>query len=339
MFKTASNIFNSVLRRLRGAKGESQASSATKARDALFPMRELAARNKELAAERKRLKKEALYKIAVPKPIIIAEPNEDSDELEVGGGILLSPIINVSCICDNTKSSIFEEAFLERCKSQSLGDSQSYTPEWFHCATRRSTTVGGSYLPEEDFANRIADYGKENDDNEDAMFSKLITPSPRNACKSPGALRTPNLSIGGAVTPEAVRFHLTENWSFAREESREHSGNSNNLSLARARVMSASWSRGRNLSNWRGLSAARARGISSSIQSVVQRENSLSVSMALVSFQYALMRRSTVTPVMDDDAFHAKLEEFAAEHETLMDEQWLMFEKLTPNVSCYSKEL
>jgi len=336
MFKTASNIFNSVLRRLRGAQEESQkGSSVTKPRDALFPMRELAARNKELAAARKRLKKEALYKIAVPKPIIIAEPNEDSDGLEVGGGTLLSPVINVSCICDNTKSSIFEEAFLERCKSQSL----SYTPEWFHCATRRSTTVGEGYLPEEDFANRIADYGKENGDNEDALFSKLITPSPRNACKSPGALRTPNLSIGGAVTPEAVRWHLTENWSFAREENREHSGNSNNLSLARARVTSASWSRGRNLSNWRGLSAARARGISSSIQSVVHRENSLSVSMALVSFQYALMRRSTVTPVMDDDAFHAKLEEFAAEHETLMDEQWLMFKKLTPNVSCYSKEL
>jgi len=160
-------------------------------------------------------------------------------------------------------------------------------------------------------------------------------------------LATPNMPLTqdidaeiGAVTPEAVRLHLEENWNnlslararnasnFSKARSRDASYDENHLSLARAR----------NVSNWKSLSLARSRGISSSVHSMC-RENSLSLSMALVSFQYALMRRSTVTPLMTDEGFALKLEEFAEEHEKLIAEQSRMFEKLTPNVKCYTKDI
>lgn len=194
-------------------------------------------------------------------------------------------------------------------------------------------------LSDEEFQERLANYAEENTTNEEELFSGLTSPGSSRKVRimsdaNTTQLRAPNPSVS-AVTPEAVRAHLEQNW--------------NNLSLARARNASAQVTlsrgnslgvRGRNLSNWRSLSASRARGVSNCSVQSMHRENSLSLSIALVSFQYALRRSTAVAPV-DDDGFQAKLEEFAAEHERLQKEQWEALEKLTPNVgsSVYHQKL
>jgi len=255
----------------------------------------------------------------------------------------VSPAHAISPVESLPQSAIFDDEtrpddFMKRLQSHSL----SYTPDWLVIASRRSTTVNdyvGDDLSDEEFQERLADYAEENTTNEEALFSKLTSPESSRRVRimsdaNTTQLRAPNPSVS-AVTPEAVRAHLEQNW--------------NNLSLARARNASAQVTlsrgnslgvRGRNLSNWRSLSASRARGVSNCSVQSMHRENSLSLSIALVSFQYALRRSTAVAPV-DDDGFQAKLEEFAAEHERLQKEQWEALEKLTPNVgsSVYHQKL
>merc|ERR1719394_45964 len=264
----------------------------------------------------------------------------------------------------------------------------SFTPEWLLHDYRRSTTVNHCDVDSEDdyFDEQLSNYALENEENEEAMFEKLITPeiaqsdsqkkvtkikvqsssisaSPGRSILSPN-LRAPNKSIKNvhdtgtdsfsseeisgdvsfsprlrgrtisAVTPEAVRLHLEQTWNnLSLARSRNYS-KQRSRELSYGRTLSLSVARSRKFSNWKNLSASRARGISHSPRST-QRENSLSISMALVSFQYALRRSTVAGPTVDDDAFAAKLEEFAEEHERIQEEQWLALERLTPNIGGY----
>jgi len=313
-------MFYKVLGRLRGVPKEAAASPKSPTfQDALHPMREMI-RTKALTDQQSRLKKSGRANSAKGK-----------------SANMVSPARAISPVESLPQSAIFDDGFMKRLQSQSL----SYTPDWLVIAGRRSTTVNdyvGDDLSDEEFQERLADYAEENTANEEELFSKLTSPDSSRKVRilsdsNATQLRAPNPSVS-AVTPEAVRAHLEQNW--------------NNLSLARARNASAQLTlsrgnslgvRGRNLSNWRSLSASRARGVSSSVQSM-HRENSLSISIALVSFQYAL-RRSTAVAPPDDDGFQAKLEEFAAEHERVQKEQWKALENLTPNVgsSVYNQKL
>lgn len=362
MLGSASRMFFNLLRRLRGVK--KGANNGLTSRDALFPMRELAKSNN--LDQRARLKSNAekrkvrFFSLGLPKvsKLPVAPKPMKTNQIDEN---VISPVIPISFIRDDsTKSAIFDDSFMARIKSQSV----SYTPDWFQYANRRSTTIhdgiGGGEI-EEEFEEKLSKYADENGENEDAMFAKLITPerrakkvmkikiiskSPRSTSHS---VKTPKMTIheeiGGAklptpnfimATPEAVRFHLEENWnnlSLARARNASNFSKARSISRSCDKENHLSLARARNVSNWKNISLARSRGISSSVQHM-HRENSLSLSMALVSFQYAL-RRSTVTPMMDDDAFENKLQEFGEEHERLIEEQWEMFEKLTPNIKCY----
>jgi len=362
MLGSASRMFFNLLRRLRGVK-KSANNGSTSSRDALFPMRELAKSNK--IDQRARLKSNAkkrrvrFFSLGLPKVSKLPVAPKPVNPKKIDENII-SPVFPISFIReDSTKSAIFEDSFMARIKSQSV----SYTPDWFQYANRRSTTVhdcGGGEI-EEEFEEKLSKYADENGENEDAMFAKLITPEKRAKkvmkikiiSKSPRStshsMKSPNMTIheefGGAnlptpnfimATPEAVRLHLEENWnnlSLARARNASNFSKTRSISRSCDRENHLSLARARNVSNWKNISLARSRGISSSVQHM-HRENSLSLSMALVSFQYAL-RRSTVTPIMDDDAFENKLQEFGEEHERLIEEQWEMFEKLTPNIKCY----
>lgn len=380
MLNSASKLFFNLLRRLRGVEKVANSSGSPRVRDALYPLRQLATKN--MAEQRARLKK-----VAKQDAVKDSKPSNTSAEKR-----MLNPVISITSLhpaCP--KSAIFEDEFMARIiASQSV----SYTPEWFQYAARRSTTDCNPSA-DESFEKRLAEYGEENEENEDDLFTKMVTPENRvknnklfkkSDSPAPLQLRSPGLTspkqqcpdilthteIGG-VTPEAIRIHLEETWAstFSKASSREISQGGNNLSLARARDASfggnnlslarardpslggnnlslararnlSNWNnlslaRARNHSNWKSLSAARARGFSSSVQSM-HRENSLSVSIAMVSFQYAL-RRSTVQAPTTDEVFEQKLKEFAEEEERLQEEQWLALQKLTPNVSAYKNSL
>jgi len=393
MFGKASKMFWKMVRRLRGQKADSP-----KVRDALHPMRELIRTQGSLRAQKGRLKN-----------VTSTAPNEKKCKSKLDlemqrQALMITPSFD-------SRSTIFDDSFLKRLQSTSPflesgcggnclpedsvymplsnigGESLpewSFTPEWLLHDYRRSTTVNRYDLESDDelFDQQLSNYALENEENEEAIFEKLITPelassdsqkkvtkikvqsssisaSPGRSILSPN-LRAPNRSIKttneagsdslsseeisgdvllsprrqsraiSAVTPEAVRIHLEQTWNDLSL------GRSRNLSYGRN--LSLSVARSRKFSNWKNLSASRARGISHSPRST-QRENSLSISMALVSFQYALRRSTVAAPTVDDDAFAAKLEEFAEEHERIQEEQWLALERLTPNVGGYKNSL
>jgi len=392
MLGKASKMFWKMVRRLRGAQGDSP-----KVRDALHPMRELIRVQGSMVDQKARLKK-----------VVNNNPKgkKCTSKLDFA---MQRKVLPMAPSPLDSRSNIFDEGFLKRLQSTSpyLGPScggnhlpedclymplsdyggdnfpeaeYSFTPEWFQYADRRSTTVNyyDFESDNEDFDQQLSEYVAENEENEEAMFERLITPeqdsqkkvtklkvhsssisaSPGRSILSPN-LRAPNKSISNsdsfssediacsqpnspraisAVTPEAVRMHLEQTWNnlslgrsrnFSKQRSRE---------LSYGRNLSLSAARSRNFSNWKNLSASRARGVSTSPRST-QRENSLSISMALVSFQYALRRSTVAAPSYDDDAFAAKLEEFAEEHERIQEEQWLALERLTPNVGGYKNSL
>lgn len=389
-----------MVRRLRGAQDGSP-----KVRDALHPMREIMRLEGSVIDQKARLK----------KVVNSNTPKVKKSKSKLDLAMQRKALHMVPSSLDN-RSKIFNESFLKRLQSTSpffdsgcggnylpedclylpLADSggdslpeYSFTPEWFQFANRRSTTVNyyDFESDDEDFDHQLSEYVLENEENEEAMFEKLITPelapsesrkkvtkikiqsssisaSPGRSILSPN-LRAPNRSINvslqcactqsasfssedtscsprsrsiSAVTPEAVRMHLEQTWNnlslgrsrnFSKQRSRE---------LSYGRNLSLSVARSRNFSNWKNLSASRARGVSHSPRST-QRENSLSISMALVSFQYALRRSTVAAPSYDDEAFAAKLEEFAEEHQRIQEEQWLALERLTPSVGGYKNSL
>jgi len=394
MFGKASKMFWKMVRRLRGNQGDSP-----KVRDALHPMREIIRTQGSLRAQKGRLKN-----------VNSTAPNEKKSKSKLDlemqrQALMITPSFDA-------RSTIFDDSFLKRLQSSTspflesgcggnclpedsvymprsnIGGGSlpewSFTPEWLLHDYRRSTTVNRYEYESDDelFDEQLSNYALENEENEEAMFEKLITPeiassdsqkkvknikvqsssisaSPGRSILSPN-LRAPNRSIKNtngagseslssdetsgdvlispcrhsraisAVTPEAVRFHLEQTWNDLSL------GRSRNLSYGRN--LSLSVARSRKFSNWKNLSASRARGVSHSPRST-QRENSLSISMALVSFQYALRRSTVAAPTVDDDAFAAKLEEFAEEHERIQEEQWLALERLTPNVGGYKNSL
>jgi len=363
MFGKASKMFWKMVRRLRGNQGDSP-----KVRDALHPMREIIRTQGCLRAQKGRLKN-----------VNSTAPNEKKSKSKLDlemqrQALMITPSFDA-------RSTIFDDSFLKRLQSSTspflesgcggnclpedsvymprsnIGGCSlpewSFTPEWLLHDYRRSTTVNRYEYESDDelFDQQMSNYALENEENEEAMFEKLITPeiassdsqkkvmkikiqsssisaSPGRSILSPN-LRAPKRSIS-AVTPEAVRFHLEQTWNDLSL------GRSRNLSYGRN--LSLSVARSRKFSNWKNLSASRARGVSHSPRST-QRENSLSISMALVSFQYALRRSTVAAPTVDDDTFAAKLEQFAKEHERIQEEQWLALERLTPNVGGYKNSL
>lgn len=189
--------------------------------------------------------------------------------------------------------------------------SGSETPEWFSHA-RRSTTVR-SDRPSDDLGAHLSDFAEKQAAFEDGLFPRTPDTFYQVVMKTPEAM-----------TPEV----LARNWgSLSVTERTRGLSNWKNLSAARTRHLStASIIRGRHLST------ASARRSVSALS--MHREASLSVSIALASFHYAL-RRSTcysTAPEVCEGFFAEQLELFAIEQERVQEETTEAILQLAPIV-------